>query len=105
MTCKYIKNEKLRPGLLVSTAAGGGQSVQHDVDLFADPLSGAGVGGAFAMGGTGAIVEGLGKLMVRRGFEIRLGEEVTAIEIGQDHESIAQGHQLANPFQIPLSAQ
>ena len=39
----------------------------------------------FAMGGTGKIVEGLKKLMEEEGIEIRLGEEVTHIEVHPTH--------------------
>jgi phytoene desaturase len=39
----------------------------------------------FAMGGTGAIVRGLEKLMREEGIEMRLGEEVEEIEIEDDY--------------------
>ena len=79
MTCKYIKNENLRRVFSFQPLLVGGNpftttsiySLIHYLERE--------YGVHFAMGGTGAIVEALRKLMEEEGVGIRLGQEVWPI--------------------------
>lgn len=80
MAKKYIRNEKLRRVFSFQPLLVGGNPFNttsiYSLIFYLERQWGV----QFAMGGTGAIVRGLEKLMREEGIEIRLGEEVTAID-------------------------
>jgi phytoene desaturase len=85
MARKYIKNEKLRRVFSFQPLLVGGNPFNttsiYSLIFYLERQWGV----QFAMGGTGAIVRGLERLMREEGIEIRLGEEVTSINV-LDHD-------------------
>jgi phytoene desaturase len=79
MAKKYIKNEQLRRVFSFQPLLVGGNPFNttsiYSLIFYLEREWGV----QFAMGGTGAIVRGLEKLMREEGIEIRLGEEVEQI--------------------------
>ena len=93
MASKYITNESLRRVFSFQPLLVGGNPFNttsiYSLIFYLERQWGV----QFAMGGTGAIVRGLERLMLEEGIEIRLEEEVEDIEIdlnidigGEDHE-------------------
>jgi phytoene dehydrogenase-like protein len=89
---------KLRQVLQLPPAAGGRQPVLHHLDLHADRLPRAQVGRALPMGGTGALVKGLVKLIEARGARSaatprcgasRRGRRATGVRAGQGRRALA----------------
>ena len=82
MGAKYIKNDLLRRVFSFQPLLVGGNPFNttciYSLIFYLERQWGV----QFAMGGTGAIVRGLQKLMEEEGIEIRLGTEVTDIDIG-----------------------
>jgi phytoene desaturase len=80
MAGKYFKTEKLRRIFSFQPLLVGGNPFNttsiYSLIFYLEREWGV----QFAMGGTGAIVRGLERLMVEEGIEIRLGEEVDEIE-------------------------
>lgn len=80
MAGKYFKTEKLKRVFSFQPLLVGGNPFNttsiYSLIFYLERQWGV----QFAMGGTGAIVRGLQKLMVEEGIEIRLGEEVERIE-------------------------
>jgi phytoene desaturase len=83
MAKKYIRNENLRRVFSFQPLLVGGNPFNttsiYSLIFYLEREWGV----QFAMGGTGAIVRGLEKLMREEGVEIRLGEEVEAIEVNK----------------------
>ncbi|MGN6627863.1 MAG: phytoene desaturase family protein [Tepidisphaeraceae bacterium] len=81
MAKKYIRNEKLRRVFSFQPLLVGGNPFNttsiYSLIFYLERQWGV----QFAMGGTGAIVRGLERLMREEGIEIRLGEEVSSIEL------------------------
>ncbi|MEM8874158.1 MAG: phytoene desaturase family protein [Planctomycetota bacterium] len=81
MSSKYIKNENLRRVFSFQPLLVGGNPFNttsiYSLIFYLEREWGV----QFAMGGTGAIVRGLQKLMEEEGIELRLGEEVASIDI------------------------
>ncbi len=85
MASKYIKSEKLRRVFSFQPLLVGGNPF-HTTSIYSlIQYLEREWGVHFAMGGTGAIVNGLERLMREEGIEIRLGEEVE-----RDHHSAKQ---------------
>ncbi len=84
MTDRYIKNEKLRRAFSFQPLLVGGNpfATTSIYSLIAYLERQWGV--QFAMGGTGALVAALGRLMEEVGIAIRLGEEVSKIACSTD---------------------
>lgn len=84
MTNKYIKNEKLRRVFSFQPLLVGGNpfNTTSIYSLIAYLERQWGV--QFAMGGTGALVSALGRLMQEAGVSIRLGSQATQIQIEGD---------------------
>ena len=81
MASKYIQNEKLRRVFSFQPLLVGGNPF-HTTSIYSlIQYLEREWGVHFAMGGTGAIVAGLERLMREEGIEIRLGEEVGGIEV------------------------
>ncbi|MFT3788904.1 MAG: phytoene desaturase family protein [Tepidisphaeraceae bacterium] len=82
MAKKYIRNESLRRVFSFQPLLVGGNPFNttsiYSLIFYLEREWGV----QFAMGGTGAIVRGLEKLMREEGVEIRLGEEVSRVEVG-----------------------
>ncbi len=82
MACKYFKTEKLRRIFSFQPLLVGGNPFNttsiYALIFYLEREWGV----QFAMGGTGAIVRALGRLMEEEGIEIRLGQEVRRIGIG-----------------------
>ncbi|MGH7177428.1 MAG: phytoene desaturase family protein, partial [Tepidisphaeraceae bacterium] len=81
MTCKYIKNDKLRRVFSCQPLLVGGNPFNTTSIYSLIQYLEREWGVHYAMGGTGAIVEGLRKLMEEEGVKIRLGQEIDRIEI------------------------
>src|SRR5687768_16180238 len=81
MACKYMKSEKLRRVFSFQPLLVGGNPFNTTSIYSLIHYLEREWGVHFAMGGTGAIVEGLRKLMVEEGVEIRLGEQVKEIYV------------------------
>jgi phytoene desaturase len=79
MACKYIKNDKLRRVFSFQPLLVGGNPFNTTSIYSLIHYLEREWGVHFAVGGTGALVEAMQKLMIEEGIEIRLGEEVTAI--------------------------
>ena len=79
MACKYIKSDKLRKVFSFQPLLVGGNPYNTTAIYSLIQYLEREWGVHFAMGGTGAIIAGLEKLMREEGIEIRLGEEVTEI--------------------------
>ena len=81
---KYIKSEKLRRVFSFQPLLVGGNPFNttsiYSLIFYLEREWGV----QFAMGGTGAIVRALQKLMEEEGIEVRLGEEVTRLDIDLD---------------------
>ena len=92
MTNKYIKNEKLRRVFSFQPLLVGGNpfNTTSIYSLIAYLERQWGV--QFAMGGTGALVGALGRLMEEVGIEIRLSEEVGKIMISSPDGRPVNGH-------------
>ncbi|CAN5344151.1 phytoene desaturase [soil metagenome] len=80
MTCKYIKNDKLRRVFSFQPLLVGGNPFNTTSIYSLIQYLEREWGVHYAMGGTGAIVEGLRRLMEEVGIEIRLKEEVNSIQ-------------------------
>ena len=84
LASKYISNESLRRVFSFQPLLVGGNPFNttsiYSLIFYLEREWGV----QFAMGGTGAIVRGLEKLMREEGIKIRLGEEVESIEIDED---------------------
>jgi phytoene desaturase len=76
MTCKYIQSEKLRRVFSFQPLLVGGNPFNTTSIYSLIQYLERQWGVHFAMGGTAAIVAGLGKLMEEEGIEVRLGAEV-----------------------------
>jgi phytoene desaturase len=90
MASKYIKNDKLRRVFSFQPLLVGGNpftttSIYSLIQYLEREW-----GVHFAMGGTGAIVDGLRRLMEEEGIEVRLGEEVQRIQIARPNDYAAQ---------------
>ncbi len=89
MAQKYIKSDKLRRVFSFQPLLVGGNPFNttsiYSLIFYLEREWGV----QFAMGGTGAIVRGLEKLMREEGVDIRLGEEVAKIHIHQNDEKFA----------------
>ncbi len=81
MAGKYIKNEKLRRVFSFQPLLVGGNPFNTTSIYSLIHYLEREWGVHFAMGGTGAIVDGLRRLMEEEGIEIRLGEEVELISV------------------------
>ena len=85
MASKYISNESLRRVFSFQPLLVGGNPFNttsiYSLIFYLERQWGV----QFAMGGTGAIVRGLERLMREEGIEIRLGEEVVSIDLETDH--------------------
>ena len=84
MAGKYIKNEKLRRVFSFQPLLVGGNPFNTTSIYSLIHYLEREWGVHFAMGGTGAIVDGLRRLMEEEGIEIRLGEEVAKIVLNHD---------------------
>jgi phytoene desaturase len=80
MTAKYIRNDKLRRVFSFQPLLVGGNPFNTTSIYSLIQYLEREWGVWFAMGGTGAIVEGLRRLMVEEGIDIRLGQEVEEVE-------------------------
>lgn len=90
MASKYIQNEKLRRVFSFQPLLVGGNPF-HTTSIYSlIQYLEREWGVHFAMGGTGAIVAGLERLMREEGVEIRLGEEVEGIKIASKHTLIGR---------------
>ena len=92
MASKYISNESLRRVFSFQPLLVGGNPFNttsiYSLIFYLERQWGV----QFAMGGTGAIVRGLERLMREEGIEIRLGEEVERIVTeGEGYEEIQEG--------------
>ena len=81
MAGKYIKNDKLRRVFSFQPLLVGGNPFNTTSIYSLIHYLEREWGVHFAMGGTAAIVEGLGKLMAEEGIEVRLGEEVGHLSV------------------------
>ncbi len=81
MACKYIKSDKLRRVFSFQPLLVGGNPYNTTAIYSLIQYLERQWGVHFAMGGTGAIIAGLEKLLREEGIEIRLGEEVSEIRI------------------------
>lgn len=81
MASKYIKDEKLRRVFSFQPLLVGGNPFNTTSIYSLIQYLEREWGVQFAMGGTGAIVRGLEKLMREEGIEIRLGEEVDHLQV------------------------
>jgi phytoene desaturase len=81
MACKYIENDKLRRVFSFQPLLVGGNPFNTTSIYSLIQYLEREWGVHFAMGGTGAIVAGLEKLMREERIEIRLGEEVERIDL------------------------
>ncbi len=81
MTCKYIKSEKLRRVFSFQPLLVGGNPFNTTSIYSLIQYLEREWGVHFAMGGTGAIVAALGKLMEEEGIEVQPGVEVQNIQI------------------------
>jgi phytoene desaturase len=88
MTCKYIKNDNLRRVFSFQPLLVGGNPFNTTSIYSLIQYLERQWGVHFAMGGTGAIVAGLGRLMEEEGVKVQLGTEVTKIWAA---ENIAKG--------------
>jgi len=84
MACKYIKSDKLRRVFSFQPLLVGGNPYNTTAIYSLIQYLERQWGVHFAMGGTGAIIAGLEKLMREEGIEIRLGEEVSEIVLEED---------------------
>ncbi len=82
MTCKYIKSDKLRRVFSFQPLLVGGNPFNTTSIYSLIQYLEREWGVHFAMGGTGAIVAGLGKLMEEEGIEISLDTEVANVLVG-----------------------
>ena len=81
MTCKYIKSDKLRRVFSFQPLLVGGNPFNTTSIYSLIQYLEREWGVHFAMGGTAAIVAGLGKLMQEEGINVQLGCEVSAISL------------------------
>ncbi|MBC8105859.1 MAG: phytoene desaturase [Anaerolineae bacterium] len=81
MTCKYIRNDKLRRVFSFQPLLVGGNPFNTTSIYSLIQYLEREWGVHYAMGGTGAIVEALRRLMEEVGIKIRLGEEVEKIDL------------------------
>ena len=81
MTCKYIKSDKLRRVFSFQPLLVGGNPFNTTSIYSLIQYLEREWGVHFAMGGTAAIVAGLGKLMEEEGIKVRLNTEVNEIQI------------------------
>ncbi|HMO25998.1 MAG TPA: phytoene desaturase family protein, partial [Tepidisphaeraceae bacterium] len=92
MAKKYIKNDNLRRVFSFQPLLVGGNPFNttsiYSLIFYLEREWGV----QFAMGGTGAIVRALEKLMVEEGIEIRLGEEVEGLVAGDGPTYTKWGH-------------
>jgi len=89
MAKKYIQSDKLRRVFSFQPLLVGGNPFNttsiYSLIFYLEREWGV----QFAMGGTGAIVRGLEKLMREEGIEVKLGEEVDKLVIGRSSEEAA----------------
>jgi len=104
MAKKYIRSEKLRRVFSFQPLLVGGNPFNttsiYSLIFYLERQWGV----QFAMGGTGAIVRGLEKLMREEGIEVRLGEEAKKLEIGTvglPKEGVVYAKPLAAPAESP----
>jgi phytoene desaturase len=83
MASKYIKSDKLRRVFSFQPLLVGGNPYNTTAIYSLIQYLEREWGVHFAMGGTGAIINGLEKLMREEGIEIRLGQEVSTIRVKQ----------------------
>lgn len=84
MACKYIKNDKLRRVFSFQPLLVGGNPFNTTSIYSLIHYLEREWGVHFAVGGTGALIDAMQKLMIEEGIEIRLGEEVARIEVIPD---------------------
>jgi phytoene desaturase len=91
MAKKYIKNDNLRRVFSFQPLLVGGNPFNttsiYSLIFYLEREWGV----QFAMGGTGAIVRGLERLMREEGVEVRLGDEVSNIELETDYNVTHNG--------------
>lgn len=90
LACKYLRNEKLRRVFSFQPLLVGGNPFNTTAIYALIHYLERQWGVHFAMGGTGAIVEGLARLMREQGVQVRLGEEVKEIVIETRKEEMQQ---------------
>lgn len=90
MACKYLRNEKLRRVFSFQPLLVGGNPFNTTAIYALIHYLEREWGVHFAMGGTGAIVEALGRLMREEGIALRLGEEAKSIIIETRENEIPQ---------------
>lgn len=90
MACKYLRNEKLRRVFSFQPLLVGGNPFNTTAIYALIHYLERQWGVHFAMGGTGAIVEGLARLMREQGVQVRLGEEVKEIVVQTRKDEIPQ---------------
>lgn len=106
MAKKYIKNENLRRVFSFQPLLVGGNPFNttsiYSLIFYLEREWGV----QFAMGGTGAIVRGLEKLMREEGVEIRLGEEVSQVDVcpTQAERNAMWEHARKNGLRLRLAA-
>ena len=104
---KYIKSEKLRRVFSFQPLLVGGNPFNttsiYSLIFYLEREWGV----QFAMGGTGAIVRGLQKLMEEEGIEVRLGEEVKGIKLHTASAHLinkGRGKEASHPISIHRAA-
>jgi phytoene desaturase len=88
MTCKYVQNENLRRVFSFQPLLVGGNPFNTTSIYSLIHYLEREWGVHFAMGGTGAIVAALGKLMEEEGVRIRLNAEVAEVVCGPDRTAM-----------------
>ncbi|GGW51898.1 phytoene desaturase family protein [Alishewanella tabrizica] len=93
MVCAYLKNDKLRQAFSIQPLLVGGNPFAttsiYSLIHFLERKWGV----HFAMGGTGAIVDGLTKLMHEEGIKIQLNTKVTGLNLKGNHiQSVITNH-------------
>ncbi|MGC9239216.1 MAG: phytoene desaturase family protein [Acidithiobacillus sp.] len=103
MVAHHVQHEKIRQAFSIQPLLVGGNPFDttsiYALIHFLERAHGV----HFAMGGTGALVDGLGRLMLEEGIELRLGTTVTAIEVDGDRARAvhtADGTRLALDYLI-----
>lgn len=81
MICRFLKNDKLRQAFSIQPLLVGGSPFQTTSIYGLIHYLERKWGVWFAMGGTGAMVSALGRLMEQQGIEVRLGETVEQVTL------------------------